>query len=103
MGRFNSAERVLVTLLYLNPADNQGARDPHRRPRTPPLASRHHGARRPARPQPGYTHLKLLLADTGPHRNAKIQRLLGYDPYQAFDPEEFTTAAANARLHGPAL
>ncbi|MFB7763521.1 tetratricopeptide repeat protein [Streptomyces xiamenensis] len=27
LGRFNSAERVLVTLLYLNPDDNQGARE----------------------------------------------------------------------------
>lgn len=27
LGRFNSAERVLVTLLYLNPNDNQGARE----------------------------------------------------------------------------
>lgn len=27
LGRFNSAERVLVTMLYLNPNDNQGARD----------------------------------------------------------------------------
>ncbi|MGW7613701.1 hypothetical protein ACWGKW_42020 [Streptomyces sp. NPDC054766] len=27
LGRFNSAERLLVTLLYLNPNDNQGARE----------------------------------------------------------------------------
>ncbi|MFG3429396.1 tetratricopeptide repeat protein [Streptomyces californicus] len=27
LGRFNSAERVLLTLLYLNPNDNQGARE----------------------------------------------------------------------------
>ena len=47
----------------------------------------------------GYSQLKLLLADTGPHRSARIEHLLGYDLDEPFDPAEFTPAAANERLH----
>jgi hypothetical protein len=51
----------------------------------------------------GYTQLELLLASTGPHRGDRIQRLLGYDLDEAFNPGEFTAASANARLQPATL
>ncbi|MFF7098125.1 plasmid pRiA4b ORF-3 family protein [Streptomyces rubradiris] len=48
----------------------------------------------------GFTQLKRLLASTGPQRGTQIRHLLGYDLDEVFDPEEFATASANARLQG---